>query len=48
VVTDVEEDAVVELVELAIIFLLLLLIYGLVVVLDDNLTVFPIINLQTI
>jgi hypothetical protein len=48
VVTDVEEDAVVELVELAIIFLLLLLIYGLVVVLDDILTVFPIINLQTI
>jgi hypothetical protein len=48
VVTDVEEDAVVELVELAIIFLLLLLIYGLVVVLDDTLTVFPIINLQTI
>jgi hypothetical protein len=48
VATDVEEDAVVELIEQAIIFLLLLLIYGLVDVLDDILTVFPIINLQTL
>jgi hypothetical protein len=46
--TYVEEDGVVELVELAIRFLLLLLIYGLSDVLDDILTVLPIINLQTL